>query len=437
MYTDSIAEFLRQLGLASVQASGLAVFVWLACAFLGRHLAPRWRCWLWNLVIIRLAWPFHFQSYVSVFNLWTFPKRFSPTDWMQCYLPEELSNAANAWLSRPWVCWLWLGVAAFLTIRVVIAWIKSVWLRKCAKPTNSKRIDRLVRHDLSNAGIKTPVPVCESDRVQSPCLVGWWHPQLLFPRGLLDELTERELQLTVSHEIAHIRRRDIPMNWMLAVVEAFHWFNPLVWLVSRELRSAREEACDAYALALNPGTNRSYGETVLKILERSSLPLQSKTSTMGVGTIAIVGEKNTAPSALHQRMRAIASHRPGTRTWIVGACTWLALACIGLTEAEPQSVPENLDQVATVRPTLPQPTFPVGQNRSLNGKPIGLRIPYLRIPSDSDGRFNGSGKCRRSFRRMRCSHTLCLGNKATQIQFQSDQADFAPLHSGRCRRSDA
>lgn len=353
MYTDPIAEFLRQLGLASVQASGLAVFVWLACAILGRHLAPRWRCWLWSLVIIRLAWPFHIPSHVSLFNLWLFPKRFSPTDWTECYLPEELSNAANAWLSLSWVCWVWLAVAAILSVRLVVAWLKSVWLRRRAEPTNSRRIGLLVQHYLLKAGIRTPVPVCESDRVQSPCLVGWFCPKLLFPRGLLDELTESELQLIIWHEIAHICRRDIPMNWILAAVEALHWFNPLVWLVARELRTAREEACDAYALASNPGTNRTYGETVLKILERSSFQFQSKNSTVAIGAIAMVGEKNTAPSELHQRMRAIARYRPGTRTWIVGACTWLALACIGLTEAEPQSVPESQDQVASERADSP------------------------------------------------------------------------------------
>jgi bla regulator protein BlaR1 len=162
---------------------------------------------------------------------------------------------------------------------------------------------------------------------------------------MLDELTTGELQLILSHEIAHIHRRDIPMNWVLALVEALHWFNPLVWMVGRELRSAREEACDAYALASHPGANRSYGETVLKILERSSLGPTLRKSTSGAEMMAIVGGVKTTAPRLHQRMLAIARYRPGTRTWIVGACTWLALACIGLTDAEPQSVPENVDTV--------------------------------------------------------------------------------------------
>ena len=343
MYTGPIAEFLRQLGISSVQASGLALFVWLACGCLGRHLAPRWRCWLWSLVIIRLSWPFNIPSHVSLFNLWTIPRRLSPTDWTPCYLPEELSNAANAWLGRSWVSWGWMGVTTLLIIRLGMAWLESVRTRKNARRSDSQTVEALLRRHQMVAGVKTPVSVCESDRVQTPCLVGWLSPRLLFPKGMLDELTIGELQLILSHEIAHIHRRDIPMNWVLALVEAVHWFNPLVWMVGQELRSAREEACDAYALAANPGANRSYGETLLKILERSSLgsPLQNSTST--VGSMAIVSEEYTTSPRLHQRMLAIARYRPGTRTWIVGACTWLAMACIGLTEAEPQTVPESVD----------------------------------------------------------------------------------------------
>ncbi len=343
MNTGPIAEFLRQLGAASVQASGLAVLVWMTCAILGRHLSPRWRCLLWSLVIVRLAWPFTIPSEVSLFNLWAMPRRLSPTDWMPFYLPEELSNVANACLNRSWVSWGWLGVSSVMLARLAATWTYSVRLRRNASPVNSWKLRQLLGHCMVTARVKTPVPLLLSSQVASPCLVGWVNPCLLLPTGLVQELTENELKLVFFHELAHLRRRDVAVNWVLSAVQIFHWFNPLVWLVTRELRTAREEACDAAALATTPGANRSYGETILKLLERPAVPSEGTESVQWPGMTTMVVNRGSAMSSLKQRLRAISRFRPGTRTWVVGACTWLALACIGLTDAEPITTPEGYE----------------------------------------------------------------------------------------------
>jgi bla regulator protein blaR1 len=343
MNTGPIAEFLRQLGAASVQASGLAIVVWMACAVLGRHLSPRWRCLLWSLVIVRLGWPFSIPSEVSLFNLWAIPRRFTPTDWVPCYLPEELSNAAKACLNRAWVIWVWMAVSTVLLLHWSVTWYLSVQIRRNARPVRSWKLRELLHQCLETTHTKAPVPLLESSRVAGPCLVGWIQPCLLIPTGLVDELSENELKLVFFHELAHLRRRDVAVNWVLSAVQIFHWFNPLVWLVARELRTAREEACDAAALATIPGANRSYGETLIKMLERPSPPLEWAHFAPSPGLTSMVGNSRLAVSPLAQRLRAISRFRPGARTWVVGACTWLALACIGFTDAEPPAATDGPD----------------------------------------------------------------------------------------------
>ena len=69
MNAPVIAEFLGHLLRASWQASVLALVVWLVIHALGEHLNARWRCRLWMLVIVRLAWPVSLPSPVSLFNL--------------------------------------------------------------------------------------------------------------------------------------------------------------------------------------------------------------------------------------------------------------------------------------------------------------------------------------------------------------------------------
>jgi beta-lactamase regulating signal transducer with metallopeptidase domain len=38
------------------------------------------------------------------------------------------------------------------------------------------------------------------------------------------------------HELAHLKRHDIALNWLFAGAQALHWFNPLVWLAFQQAR---------------------------------------------------------------------------------------------------------------------------------------------------------------------------------------------------------
>lgn len=78
------------------------------------------------------------------------------------------------------------------------------------------------------------------------CCVGLLRPQLLISRGLLEKLTEEQLNVVLRHEEAHAARRDNLRNLVA---------NISLWPVPRRLRkavlhdlvAAGEEACDAAA----------------------------------------------------------------------------------------------------------------------------------------------------------------------------------------------
>lgn len=59
----------------------------------------------------------------------------------------------------------------------------------------------------------------------------------------------------IRHELAHIRRHDIPVLIIASTAGALHWFNPIVWGIIRRLRAAMEAAgpgwpCRAYRKAM-------------------------------------------------------------------------------------------------------------------------------------------------------------------------------------------
>jgi beta-lactamase regulating signal transducer with metallopeptidase domain len=108
--------------------------------------------------------------------------------------------------------------------------------------------------------LKTPgrVPVYEHSRVTSPLLAGVFRPAVYLPAGFLNP------ELAIRHELTHLRRGDLWLKWLVQLTACAHWFNPLVWLMKRELNRLCELACDKAAVRrLGETERRTYGAMLL------------------------------------------------------------------------------------------------------------------------------------------------------------------------------
>jgi beta-lactamase regulating signal transducer with metallopeptidase domain len=84
-----------------------------------------------------------------------------------------------------------------------------------------------------------------SDEAPSPLSWGLLRPVILVDRDTLDEPEDADAIL--AHEIAHVVRRDWAVLMLTRTAAALFWFNPLVWLLEREVVQQAEEAADIEA----------------------------------------------------------------------------------------------------------------------------------------------------------------------------------------------
>jgi bla regulator protein BlaR1 len=121
---------------------------------------------------------------------------------------------------------------------------------------------------------RAPRPARRAKRSRArPALMGFIRPWLLLPEGMLEKFTPEELRFVFLHELAHLKRRDIAVNWLMTFLLILHWFNPLVWFAFARMRADRELACDALALSYaNEREAKPYGQTILKLLDCFTRP---------------------------------------------------------------------------------------------------------------------------------------------------------------------
>jgi len=96
---------------------------------------------------------------------------------------------------------------------------------------------------------------------------GWWNQTILLPTQLLDQLTPEQHRSILTHELSHIRRHDHLVRRFELFALAIHWWNPVAWLASRQLRQAEERCCDAMVVSALPDQRRCYGEALLQTIE--------------------------------------------------------------------------------------------------------------------------------------------------------------------------
>jgi beta-lactamase regulating signal transducer with metallopeptidase domain len=327
-------SFFQWLWRNSWQAATLVILITLVPAIFRNRLSPAFRSALWLLLIVRLLWPFSLQSPTSIFNVLPAaqPTAFEPLKSPSVTnIQTALTDAPTRGLSITIAKTIWVaGAASLLSIIGFNTFKISAQFGRERPLTNSSVLD-LLEDCKAAMRIRTPLTVVETRRASAPLLYGFIRPRLLLPAGLTQKFSSDELRHIFFHELSHVKRADIPLNWIATALLALHWFNPFIWFAFGRMRLDRELACDAVALSFS-GThqNKSYGETIIKLVEQFSRPAWAP------AIVSIVEDKNQ----IKKRIQMIAQST-NRKTWsILAAVLCAALGAMTFTDA--QNVKESV-----------------------------------------------------------------------------------------------
>jgi len=93
-------------------------------------------------------------------------------------------------------------------------------------------------------GIHKPVHIYISDLISSPVTVGFLRPIILMPIAAINNLTVKQVEAVLLHELAHIRRHDYFINLLINFIHTILYFNPFVKLFAKTIEREREKSCD-------------------------------------------------------------------------------------------------------------------------------------------------------------------------------------------------
>ena len=354
---DWLGDWSAGLLRATWQGAAVILFVALLTR-LAPALPPAWRCWLWRGACAKLLLSLGVAGAVALPLL---PARepeahrgaspaaaFPPVDRADVHpqapvIAAAETRASDAPAPPPLVVLfaLWsLGTVSFAA-RLVRDHARVASLRRRAAPVEDPGVLDACRALCGRLRVARVPRVLASGETGTPLLVGAVRPVIVLPAASLSSAEadgpagprarregERErLRMMLAHELAHLKRRDLPWNWVPAASLVLFWFHPLAWLACRELRLAQESACDALAMGATGAAPRSYGAMLLDAVAAARSPCRLPRTAAA----AVVGTR----SSVERRLAAMKQFPTGPSSRGARAALCLFAAAFALAALVP------------------------------------------------------------------------------------------------------
>lgn len=159
-----------------------------------------------------------------------------------------------------------------------------------------KREFDLCRRALGIRG-KIGLKLCED--LSSPMLVGVLRPEVVLSHK---EEDMKKLRMIFLHELSHLKRRDIALQYVFLLIRSIHWFNPLMFLLCSQIEKYREYATDELVVeGMDRQERKDYAKTILSVIALTQGRKQVFTTSMGGSGLELKRRLETMMDSLKER----------------------------------------------------------------------------------------------------------------------------------------
>jgi len=332
----------------SLAGSVTAAAIMLVKVAAGRRLTARWHYAIWFLLLLKLAVPVSIASPVSIFNLLgpaatglpggqtvimmpSNPTRAaalpadSPADGESITALSSVEPAANSNPARPLIGLLQIGAWVWITGTVLLLGAVGYSYRRIycriggngtGKAEPALELQQTCRRAVGEAAVVRWV-----DSFDLPFVIGVCRPVIIMPPRIVAGLDEKDINTILRHEVMHIKYKDHLIRSIVLLLQAVHWFNPILWIAFGQMMRDCEAACDE--AVLRGGGTRERREYAAALVSMA----QNRGGAVGINPMLAFGE-----SDLKRRVTEVLKSRKYSRAAVsASVLLWLALAVIMLT----------------------------------------------------------------------------------------------------------
>lgn len=159
----------------------------------------------------------------------------------------------------------WLLGAALMLLRLTSRARQARRMVAAGNPAPSWLADQL-QETCARLGVAAPGAVVVTAGCGSVYVHFMGRPVLVISDKSLTHLDAAQWRTILTHEMAHLKRRDHWVAWLMLVASVVWWWNPCLWWVRHRIHLHSELACDTWVVNTHPDERRNYAETMVQVL---------------------------------------------------------------------------------------------------------------------------------------------------------------------------
>ena len=238
---------------------------------------------------------------------------------------ESVAPAAVflSWKVYAFIVWL-AGVAilsAWLILR--LSGLRREHIKSGSLFQLTERFGEQLTAVAKKLNLKNVPQVILTNKVCCPAVFGVFRPVLLMPADKLNNLTRQDVEHILLHELAHIKRGDLLIHGIHMMLQIAFWFNPLLWLIRKQLQNLRELCCDATVAKLLKDNTYRYRETLLETARQ----LLAEPIDPGLGLLGLFENSNWLVERLKWLEKKTWKNRP-LRIATICVLVGVMLSCV-------------------------------------------------------------------------------------------------------------
>ncbi|WP_256943773.1 M56 family metallopeptidase [Bacillus sp. K2I17] len=296
MYLPIIFEWVIE---TSIMASILVGLILCLKMLLKNKLTPRWQYALWLILLVRLMLPWSPNSSFSMYTLLlqgyenlsnplqenikmqtikefnerkinSFNLKAENEGEREIIFQDEGKSFGHLSIYEL-LMYVWLlGVLCLSSFIIIVNRRLQIYLHKQPVITD-ERVLHIFKNCKEQMSIKREISLLLAGKISSPALHGYVRPRILLCEKHVTQLDDKQLRFIFYHELAHFKRKDVGVNWLMYSLLILNWFNPVLWYAYYAMREDQEIACDALALTfIGKKEKLAYGHTIITLLEHYS-----------------------------------------------------------------------------------------------------------------------------------------------------------------------
>lgn len=263
-------SFIIKLLTCSVTMSVIALFYIVVTPLLAKRYSAKLRYYAWLVIVIGLIIPFRPQFNNAIVKVTVPSEMITPlvqADNNMSVKNAMLSSGSVVWWQAVIIIWV-IGMAVFLTYHIVKHYRFMKMVKRWSNSITDGQLFEILQSLKIEMGISKPIKLCLCSCVSSPMMVGLVKPHIILPYMKWDK---DELRFIFKHELVHLKRKDLCYKILVLISTSIHWFNPIIYLVTRAIDTLCEISCDAETMqSTNIDTRQHYSETIIRVIKYQS-----------------------------------------------------------------------------------------------------------------------------------------------------------------------